>query len=161
MAGIFQEAIAIDIAVAIHPVEGPLDIAPDGSDEWEIGSALVVGGSQHDKKRSGIDAAVVAAEGDFLQRGHLAFSQFVKNLAGLGILLGNNTIGLSLGEETQNAFGQTWFGPQNFIGGKEAVAAKYGIEPGHAGVGVGAFRIAHGHHFEVGLGAKEPVIESG
>src|SRR5690242_17282517 len=82
MTGILQEAVAVAIAIMIHPIEGALDIAPNRTDEFEVSGAFVVGGSEHDEEGSGIYAAVVTAKGDFLGGGHLAFAQFVKNFSG-------------------------------------------------------------------------------
>src|SRR4029077_8118091 len=84
----------------------------------------------------------------------------MKNLSRLGILLGYHAIGLGLGQELQNALGYSGLGPQDLKSGDEAIAAKYGIEPGHTGIGVGAFGITYRHHFEVGLRAAEPIVEA-
>ena len=142
MASIFQEAVAIAIAIMIHPIEGPLDIAPNRTDEIQVAGAFVVSHGKHDEERSGIHTAVITAKRDLLGGSHLAFPQFVKNFSGLGVLLGYHAVCLCLGQKLQNTLGQSRLGPQHLISGDQAVAAKYRIEPGHAGIRVLAFRIA-------------------
>ena len=86
---ILHEAVPVPVAVAVDPVQGGLDVGPQGVDEGPVAGALVVGASEQDEQRRGIDAAVVAAEGNLLQRRHLAAAGLVQDLAGLGVLLGD------------------------------------------------------------------------
>ncbi len=50
--------------------------------------ALEIGAGEHDEQRRAVHAAVVAAERNFAEFGHLAVAHFVQDLAGLGIGLG-------------------------------------------------------------------------
>src|SRR5580700_6093326 len=161
MAGVFQKAVAVDVPVTIHPIEGAFDVAPNRTNEFKITGTLVVSGGEHHKQRGGIDAAVVAAKRDLFQGGHLAFSQLVKNLSGLGVLLRYDAIRLGAGQKLQDAPGQSGLGPQHLQSGDEAVAAKYGVKPGYPSVWVGTFGIAQGHHLEIGCRAAQPFAEAG
>ena len=69
---ILHEAVPVPVAVAVDPVQGGLDVGPQGDDEGPVAGALIVGASEQHEQRRCIDAAVVAAEGNFLQRRHLA-----------------------------------------------------------------------------------------
>ncbi len=83
----------------------------------------------------------------------------MKDLSWLRILLGYDAVGLRVGQKLQDAPGQSGLGPQDLQSCDEAVAAKYGVEPGHAGIGVGAFGIAYGHHFQIRFRAANPFAE--
>ncbi len=48
---IFEEAVAIDVAVFRHPAERGFDVRPQRADEIEIAGAGVIGGGKHDEKR--------------------------------------------------------------------------------------------------------------
>jgi hypothetical protein len=68
VSSVFDEAIAIDIAVPVDPPQGQLDVGPDGLDQREISRALVVGRRQDDEERGGIHRAVIVPERDFAER---------------------------------------------------------------------------------------------
>ena len=57
---------------------------------------------------------------------------------------------LGFGQIFQDAFSDTWRGPQTLERGDDAIAAKHGAEPGHSRVGIGAFGIALDEHAEIG-----------
>ena len=61
-AAIFDEPVAIRIAVTIDPFERALNVRPNGLGECAVASALVVCAGKHHKQRSRVDAAVVAPE---------------------------------------------------------------------------------------------------
>ena len=85
---VFDEAVAVDVAVTVDPLERALDVGPDRLDQLSIAGALVVRAGEQDEQRRGVDAAVVAAERHFAEGGHFAAAHLVQNLAGLGVLLG-------------------------------------------------------------------------
>ena len=87
-AEVFHEAVAIPIAIAVHPVQSHLDVGPYGTQKIEVARALVVGGGEHDEQGRRVDAAVIAVERDFAQQRHLAFARFMQDLTGLGVLPG-------------------------------------------------------------------------
>ena len=59
---------------------------PQAIDELAIGGPFEIRHREHDEQGSRIGAAVVLAERNLAERGHLAVAHFVKNLAGLRVL---------------------------------------------------------------------------
>ena len=100
---IFDEAIAVAVAIPINPFERRLHVRPESPNRLEIVGAFKIGACQHDKKRRRIDAAVIAAERHLPQGGHLAVARFMKNLAWLGVGAGINRGGLSSRKVRQNS----------------------------------------------------------
>ena len=88
LAAVFDEAVAIQVAITIDPGERALDIWPDSFHERPVASARVVCTGQHNEKRRRIDAAVIALERNLAQGGHFILAHFVQHLARLRILLG-------------------------------------------------------------------------
>ena len=83
LASVFDEAVAIEVAVNIGPLHRSFDIRPDFADEPQIPGLLAIGAGQHDEQQGRIDTAIVVAERDFAEKGHLAISGFVKDFPGL------------------------------------------------------------------------------
>src|ERR1700741_888770 len=83
LSGVLDEAISVDVAEAVDPVERGLNIWPDAFEKLDVCCALIVGGSEKDEERSGINAAVVESEGDLAKLGHLSFSGVLPDLTGL------------------------------------------------------------------------------
>ena len=84
-AAVFDEAVAVAVAVGLEPAQRRLDVRPELEHGGEIAGPLEVGAGEHDEERRGIDAAVVAAERHFAELGHLAEAHLVQDLAGLGV----------------------------------------------------------------------------
>src|SRR5262249_54951104 len=111
---------------------------------------------QHEKKGGAVDAAVIAAEGNFAEVRHFSATGFVDDLSGLRFVLEINLGSLGCGEELQNAFGNLRSNPEHLHSGDDAVAAKDGTEPRHARIRIVRFRIAQSHHLYVGERAADP-----
>src|ERR1700730_7842883 len=123
-----------------------------------MGANKVRAGEQHEQWR-GVHAAVVAGERNFAHDGHFAAEHFMKDFAGLGIALGLFFCCFGFRKIFEEAIGGAYSHPQTFERGDYFIAAEYGVEPGHAGVGVRAFRIAVNQHAQVRGGTRQPRIE--
>ena len=159
-AGVLDEAVAVGVAVVVDPAQGGFDVGPDRLDERPVGGAFVVGARQEHEQRRGVDAAVVAAERDFAEGGHLAAARLVEDLARLGVALGIDFRGLVGGQIGQDAAGQGRVEPEAFQSGNDAVAAEGRAEPGDAGVGIRPGRRLRDHHVQVGPRPVHPVVEA-
>ena len=82
---VFDEAVAVPIAVAFDPVVSRLDMRPQLADGFDIACPLEIFSGEHDEERGRIDAAVVAAEWNFAQIGHLPVARFVQNFSRLRV----------------------------------------------------------------------------
>src|SRR5690348_4758243 len=102
-AAVFDETIAICVAMAIDPLKRTLNIRPNRLDKSAVTRALIISACQHNKKRRRVDAAVVAPEGHLAQDGHFIITEFVQHLAGLRVLLGLLSVSLIGGEIRQDA----------------------------------------------------------
>ena len=71
----------------------------------EVAGAVEIGAGEDDEERRRVDAAVVAAEGDLVQLGHLAEAHLVQDLARLGVGGRVDAGGLGGGELAQHAAG--------------------------------------------------------
>src|SRR5262249_53358931 len=69
---IFEEAVAIGIAIGVDPAQRRLDIGPDCLDGLEVAGALEIAAGQIDEERRRIDAAIIECEGHFAEARHLA-----------------------------------------------------------------------------------------
>ena len=61
---VLDEAVAVAVAVDLEPGERRLDVGPELEHGGEIAGAVEIGAGEDDEERRGVDAAVVAAEGD-------------------------------------------------------------------------------------------------
>src|SRR5579862_4465673 len=156
---VLNEAVSVRIAVAVDPLERSLHIGPDRLDEGDIRGAPVVSTGQHDKQRSGIDAAVIAGEGNLSKRGHLAAASLVQNLAGLSILVGVAVAGLGLGEEGQDTARDVGRQPQALESCDDAVASEWRVEPGDSRVGIQPYWSRGQQHVHIGRRAREPRVQ--
>src|SRR6185437_4346450 len=111
MLRVLNKAVAIAVAVFIHPFEGKVNVRPQVPHEFNVGGAVKVCSGQHNEEGSGINAAVVFAERHFLQRGHFSTAHFMQNFSWLGFNLGAQFGGLRLGEKLQNALRDPGTGP--------------------------------------------------
>ena len=156
---VLDEAVPVQIAVAVNPAKCGLNTGPEGFHEGPVAGPLVVrAGKKHEQGR-GIDTAVVAAKGHFLERGHLAVAGFVEDFPGFGVLFRDNLRGLRGSQVSQHAPSQSGAQPQAFQRGDDPVAAEGGVEPRHAGVRIGAGGQFGGHHVQVGCGTIDPGVD--
>ena len=133
---------------------------PHLPEKIEVSGALVMRARKHDEQRCGVHAAVIFAEGHFLQGSHFALPHFMQDLAGLGFILRIDFIGLGGGQKFENSSRNGGAHPQRLEGGNDTVAAKNCAEPGYACVGISPLTIAESHHVEIGKRALGPVIEA-
>ena len=82
-AAIFDEAVTVDVAEIVHPIESRLNRGPDPFGKCHVIGALQIGPSENDKKWRSVYAAVVAAERHFAKCRHFALPQLMHNFAWL------------------------------------------------------------------------------
>ena len=157
---ILHEAGSIAIAVRVDPFQSALDVWPDLIHQRQIPGALEVGPRKHHEEWGGIDAAVIAPEGDFFRYRHFTAAHLVQDFSGFRVLLGYFLRGLRFGQIFQDAFRHPRRGPEAFERGDDAVAAEHGAEPGHSGIRIRAFRIVFDEHPKVRRRAVEPRVET-
>ena len=104
---VLHEAVAVPVAIAVDPVQGGLDMGPEGRDERTIAGTLIVDAGQQDKQRRGIDAALIAAKGYLLQRRHLAVAGLGQDFAGSACCLGIDLRVLASRQDTRAHPGQS------------------------------------------------------
>ena len=158
--GVLDEAVAVGIAPAIHPLEGALDVRPELAREREISRPFEVRAGENDEERRGVDAPVVPAEGNLAEVGHLAAPRFVEHLARLGVAKRVGRPRLMRRQEAQHAAGRRRIEPQKLQGGEDAVPPEGRAEPRHAGERVDSPGRARHHHSEIGGGSAKPGVES-
>jgi hypothetical protein len=132
-AGVFDEAVAVDVAVVVDPAERAVDVVPQSGDEVAVArTAVVVAGQDHEQRRR-VHTAVVAAEWHLAEAGHLPRARFVQDLSRLGILgrVGRDRLGGS--EIGERAAREIRVRPQPLERRDDAVAAERRAEPRHAG----------------------------
>src|SRR5262249_36845607 len=77
MTEVLDKAISITVAVAVDPLQGELEVRPDRLDELPVSRSLKVSTGQKHEQGGGVHTAVVPAEGNLAQGGHLAAARFV------------------------------------------------------------------------------------
>ena len=102
-ARVFDEAVAVAIAVALDPFQRVQDIRPDRANELGIARAAVIRAGQSDEQWRGVGGAVVAAERYLARARHFAAASLVQNLARLAIALGVLDGCLGRGEKREHA----------------------------------------------------------
>ncbi len=156
---VVDQAIAVGVAVVIHPFDRSQQVRPQAVDEFQVAGAVGVGARQGHEQRRGVDPAVVAAEGQLAQGGHLAPAGLVHDLAGLAVAELRGFGRLGRGQVAEHAAGQGGVDPQHLPGGDDGVAAELGREPGDAGIGIGAGRQVRDQERQVGPGLLHPLVE--
>src|SRR5438132_241806 len=81
MPRVFDKAITINVSVPIHPFQRHLDVRPEMFQEAEVASTLVICCRKHHEQRRGINASVIATEGDFTEVRHFADAAFISAFA--------------------------------------------------------------------------------
>ena len=155
---VLDEAVGVEVAVALDPVDGGGDARPEGGDEVAVAGPLVVGRRQHDEERRRVVRAVVAPERNLAQRRHFARARLVQDLAGLCVALGIVVGRLRRGQIGEHAPRQLRRRPQALERGDDPIAAKRRAEPRHAGIRIGTGgRVGH-HHRQIGHAPANPVV---
>jgi hypothetical protein len=134
-------------------------VRPEALDELAVAGALEVLAGQHHEQRRRVDASIVAAERDLVQRRHLALPGLVQDLPGLGVLLRRDGVGLRRGEEAKHPARERRMDREHLHRGDDAVAAERRAEPRDAGVRIGALRRVGHQHPQVGRRARDPRVE--
>src|SRR5690606_31539317 len=75
---VLYKSILIDVAVFFDPSNGPFYVGPYLHDSLAVGGPPVIVAGQRNKQRCSVDRAVVLAEGNFIECGHLAFACLMK-----------------------------------------------------------------------------------
>src|SRR6266480_3765430 len=120
-ASIFDEPIAIDVAIMINPREGTLDVRPNRLNKRAVTCAFEIRAGEHDEKWCCVDAAVVTLERNFAQDRHLTRACLVQYLAWLRILLGVLRVCLRSSQIGQDPTRQTWIEPHALQRGNNSV----------------------------------------
>src|SRR5438094_6114309 len=128
-ASIFHETVAIRIAIMIDPSKRALDVWPNRLCEGTVARAPVICSGEHNKKRRGINAAVVPLKRNFSQRGHFVRAYLVYHLAGLRILLRVVHVGLGRCQLRHDATCDRRIKPQTLERGHNSVPDEYHAEP--------------------------------
>ena len=132
---------------------------PEALDEGAVARPLVIGVSEHDEQRRGVDAAVIPSKRHFAQRRHLAAPHLVEDLAGLRVLRVRVARRLRRGKKRQHAAGDLGSGPQQLVGRDQAVAAEGRAEPRDSGVRIRAVRRIGDHHLKIGRRSLHPAVQ--
>ena len=157
---VFDEAVAVAVAVVVHPVQRRLDVRPQPLRERDVAGALEMRAGQRHEERRRIDAAVVAAERHLAEDGHFAIARFVQDLAGLRVGMRVDGGGLRRRQMPEHAGGDGGIEPQRRQGGDQGVATEHGAEPRHARVGVGPLGSFRQKHVEIGDAAADGFVEA-
>ena len=159
MLRVFHETVSIQIAEAVDPIEGPLDMRPQFTGEGPVVGALEVSIGEDDEQGRGVHAPVIAAKRHLTGGGHLAQARFVKNLSRLGVPLGHLLLGLGRGEKGQYAMSDFRVQPQVLQGRNEGIAPEGTVEPGYAGIRICPVWGVRDKHAQVSCRAVNPVVE--
>src|SRR6266850_107792 len=83
---ILDEPVSVCVAITINPIKRSEDVGPNASYKLEIICAKKIATRRHNKKRSGINAAIISSERNFSESGHFTAPDFMHDLSGLGVL---------------------------------------------------------------------------
>ena len=154
-AEIFDEAIAVVVAVIVDPAERRFDVRPQVTHRIQIAGALeIIGGEQHEEWR-GIGAAVIFPERHFPQHRHLAVTDFVQNLARLRVHRRIVLRRLCRGEKTKHALGEHRRGPERLKRRDQSVAAERRAKPWCSRARIRPLRRHGRQHLQIGFRALE------
>src|SRR5437667_11618027 len=127
------------------PSKRALDVWPNRLCEGTVARAPVICSGEHNKKRRGIDAAVVPLKRNFSQRGHFVRAYLVYHLARLRILLRVVGVGLGRCQVRQDATCDSRVKPQTLQRGDNSVPAEYRAEARNTSVRIGAIARSRWH----------------
>ena len=128
------------------------------ADRLEVARAIEVAARQHHEERRGVHAAVVAAERDLAERGHLAAPGLVQDLARLGVAGRIGPRRLGRGQRHQHAARDGRIRPEQRERREDPVAAEDRAEPRDPRVRIRAVRRLGDHHREVRTRPLEPLV---
>ena len=111
LARIFDEAVAIPVAIIVDPGERGDDVGPDVPDRVEIAGALIILRGKHHEQWRGINRSIITAERHLAERRHLAAAPLVQDFARLGIRRGVMFGRLQIGQRPEHAFREIWCAP--------------------------------------------------
>src|SRR6266536_633101 len=143
----------------IDPSKRALDVWPNRLCEGTVARASVICSGEHNKKRRGIDAAVVPLKRNLSQRGHFVRAYLVYHLAGLRILLRVVGVGLGSCQVRQDATCDRRIKPEALESSDDSVPAEYRAEPRNTSVRIRAVRRFRSHHVEIGERTVQPIVE--
>src|SRR5262249_34227151 len=101
---VFDEAVAINVAIAIDPFQGEVDMGAQVIEKLHIAGVLEVASGEHEEERCTVDAAVVTAKRNFAEIGHFSAAGFVQDFAGLSFVLEINFGRLGRCQKLENSF---------------------------------------------------------
>src|SRR5690242_11768837 len=136
MSCVFDEAVAIEIPVIIHPVDCSANVWPNLLNERAVAGPLKIGARQHDEQGSSVYGTVVLPEGNLMEISHLTVPHFVENLPRLGFVGMVYVDGLGCGEKFQHTLGKGRLDPKHLQRSDNSISAKYRTEPRHTRVRV-------------------------
>ena len=139
---VFDEPIAVTVAVFIDPGEGTRDVRPDALEIRAVAGSVPVRSGQNDEEGRRIHAPVVPGEGHLAEPRHLAGARLVQDFARLGVLRLVELVGLRRRQVLEHAPRDSRVDPQGLERGDDPVAAERRAEPGNAGVGVRPYGVA-------------------
>ena len=160
MPRVFDKAITINVSVPIHPFQRHLDVRPEMFQEAEVASTLVICCRKHHEQRRGINASVIATEGDFTEVRHFALAHLVQNLSRLCLDRRLRFECLRRSQELQDSLRDPRTNPQHFKRRDDAVAPEYRAKPRNSGIRIVRLRIANRHHFNISGRAFNPIVEA-
>ncbi len=160
-AAVLDEPVAVEVAVAVDPVERRQRVRPQALEQLVVAGPGVDLAEDDEPQRRRIDRAVVGVVRGLPGSGHLAGPQLVEDLARLGVVPRVVGRGLQAGEDGQRVGGDARIERDQLERGDEAVATEQGGEPGNAG---GQVRLALGRpvvaqHRQVGQRAAQRAVE--
>ena len=161
LAMIFDETVAIAVAVMIDPGKRCLGVRPQRAHRLEIAGAPEILPEQQQEEGRGVDAPVVAAKRHLAQICHFPMAHFVQNLSRLGVTFRLDRGRLRGGEKSEHAARNGGVEPQSHQRGDDSVAPERGAEPGNSGVRVGPLRRIGNEHVQIRNGAPDNFVVYG
>src|SRR5207245_9483966 len=134
MPRVFDKAITINVSVPIHPFQRHLDVRPEMFQEAEVASTLVICCRKHHEQRRGINASVIATEGDFTEVRNFALAHLVQNLSRLCLYRRLRFECLRRSQALQDYLRDPRTNPEHFKHWHHPVASEYRPKPRNAGL---------------------------
>ena len=160
-ARVLEEAVAVAIAEAIHPIERGVEARPELTDELDVGRRAVVLGEQDDEERRRVDGAVVGREGHGADARELAASELVHDLARLLVALRIVVFALMPHEQAERLARGLGRHPEVEQRRDDRVAPEEARVPRDARGDEGRVRITREQHAQIAAGSREDRVEEG
>ena len=126
-------AVAVHVAEALDPVEGPLGVREELLHRLAGQAPASQFAEEHDEQRGGVGRAVVDAPPAERERRRLAEAHLVQDPARLLVAAGIDVLALEAGQRLEDAEGEVGVDQQGHPGGDEGVPTEDGHEPGSSG----------------------------